>query len=41
MVICLHYYAVKNLIAYMSSNPKATFSTMCKDLKGKTTERMG
>jgi len=31
----LHYYAMKNLIAYMSSHPKATFSTMCKDLKSK------
>jgi NDP-sugar pyrophosphorylase family protein len=29
----LHYYATKNLMAYMSSNPKATFSSMCKDLK--------
>ena len=31
----LHYYATKNLLAYMSSNPKATFSVMCKDLKSK------
>ncbi len=30
----LHYYATKNLMAYMSSNPKATFSSMCRDLKG-------
>jgi len=30
----LHYYATKNLIAYMSSDQKATFSGMCKDLKG-------
>ncbi len=29
----LHYYATKNLMAYMSSNPKATFSSMCRDLK--------
>jgi len=31
----LHYYATKNLIAYMSSNPKTTFPLMCKDLTGK------
>jgi hypothetical protein len=31
----LHYYAVKNLINYLNSNPKATFSSMCNDLKGK------
>ena len=31
----LHYYAVKNLLNYLKSNPKATFSSMCKDLKGK------
>ncbi|MFC2137506.1 DUF4954 family protein [Bacteroidota bacterium] len=30
----LHFYAMKNLLAYMDSHPKATFSTMCKDLKG-------
>jgi hypothetical protein len=30
----LHYYAMNNLLAYMSSNPEALFSTMCKDLKG-------
>ena len=29
----LHYYATKNLMAYMSSNPKSTFSSMCRDLK--------
>lgn len=31
----LHHYAMKNLMTYMSSHPKATFSTMCKDLKSK------
>jgi hypothetical protein len=31
----LHYYAVKNLIEFMRSNPKATFPKMCKDLAGK------
>jgi hypothetical protein len=31
----MHYYAVKNLLAYMSSNPEATLSIMCKDLKSK------
>jgi len=31
----LHYYAIKNLLGYMSSKPKATFLTMCKDLKSK------
>ncbi len=31
----LHYYAVKNLLTYLNSNPKATFSSMCIDLKGK------
>jgi NDP-sugar pyrophosphorylase family protein len=31
----LYYYATKNLIDYMSLNQKATFSTMCKDLKSK------
>jgi hypothetical protein len=31
----LHYYAVKNLIAYMASHPKATFSTMSKSLTNK------
>jgi hypothetical protein len=29
----LHYYSVRNLMAYMKSNPKATFSTLCTDLK--------
>ncbi|MDO9580894.1 MAG: DUF4954 family protein, partial [Bacteroidales bacterium] len=29
----LHYYATKNLVAYMSSDPKVTFTMMCKDLK--------
>jgi hypothetical protein len=29
----LHYYATKNLLAYMSSHPDATFSGMCTDLK--------
>ncbi len=31
----LHYYATKNLMAYMSSHSKATFSMICKDLKNK------
>lgn len=31
----LHYYAMKNLLTYMSSHPEATFSTMCKELKSK------
>jgi hypothetical protein len=31
----LHYYAMKNLLAYMNSRPKATFSTMCEDLNSK------
>jgi hypothetical protein len=31
----LYYYAVKNLLSYMSSNPDATLSTMNKELKGK------
>jgi hypothetical protein len=31
----LHYYATKNLITYMSSNPKATFATMCEAMKCK------
>jgi hypothetical protein len=29
----LHYYAVKNLLAYLVSNPKASFASMCKSLK--------
>ncbi len=28
----LIYYAVKNLMIYLTSHPKATFSSMCKDL---------
>jgi hypothetical protein len=31
----LHYYAIKNLLTYMNSNPIATFSEMCSDLKSK------
>jgi len=31
----LHYYVMKNLMTYMDSHPKATFSTMSKDLKSK------
>jgi hypothetical protein len=31
----LHYYAIKNLMAYMNANPKVTFSLMCTDLKSK------
>ena len=31
----LHYYAVRNLMTYMKSNPKATFSVLCTDLKNK------
>jgi NDP-sugar pyrophosphorylase family protein len=30
----LHYYAVKNLAAYLNSNPKADFAIMNKELKG-------
>jgi len=30
----LHYYAVKNLMAYMGAHPESQFSDMCKDLKG-------
>jgi hypothetical protein len=29
----LHYYAVKNLFDYLTANPKAKFSSMCKDLE--------
>lgn len=29
----LHYYAVRNLMTYMNSNPKATFKMLCTDLK--------
>jgi len=31
----LYHYVMKNLLLYMVSHPKATFATMCKDLKGK------
>ncbi len=31
----LFYYAMKNLIDYMNSHPKSTFSSMSKDLKSK------
>jgi hypothetical protein len=30
----LHYYAVKNLFDFMTANPKAKFSPMCRDLAG-------
>ena len=30
----IHYYAVKNLLAYMDANPTASFTTMCNFLKG-------
>ena len=30
----LHYYAVKNLVAYLSAHPQATLDTMGKDLAG-------
>ncbi|MHC4075514.1 MAG: DUF4954 family protein [Planctomycetota bacterium] len=30
----LHYYAVKNLMAYMQSNPQVSFSSMCQVLTG-------
>ncbi len=30
----LHYYAMKNLLAYMQSNPEATFSSMSAELSG-------
>jgi len=30
----IHYYAVKNLLDYMTSNPKAKFSAMGRDLAG-------
>jgi NDP-sugar pyrophosphorylase family protein len=30
----LHYYAVKNLMAYMQSNPQASLSSMCRALAG-------
>ena len=31
----LYHYAMKNLLAYIDSHPKATLSSMCDDLKGK------
>jgi hypothetical protein len=31
----LHYYAVKNLLNYLQTNPRASFSSMVKSLKGK------
>jgi Domain of unknown function (DUF4954) len=31
----LHYYATRNLMEFMKSNPKATFSVLCTDLKSK------
>jgi hypothetical protein len=31
----MYYYAVKNLVEYMNSHPKATFSVMSNDLKSK------
>jgi len=31
----LKYYAIKNLLEYMNSHPKASFSTMCEELEGK------
>ena len=31
----LHYYAARNLMEFMKSNPKATFSVLCTDLKSK------
>jgi len=31
----LHYYAIKNLLAYIKANPKATFSSMCNALNGR------
>lgn len=30
----LHYYAVKNLMEYMTNNPKSSLPVMCKTLKG-------
>lgn len=29
----LHYYATKNLMEYMNTNPKVTFGEMCKELR--------
>ena len=31
----LHYYAVKNLLEYLKTNPESDFSTMCETLKCK------
>lgn len=31
----MHYYGVKNLLAYLNSNPKADFKSMSKELHGK------
>jgi hypothetical protein len=31
----LYYYAVRNILAYLDSHPKATLSSMSEDLKGK------
>jgi hypothetical protein len=31
----LHYYATRNLMEFMKSNPKAKFSVLCTDLKSK------
>jgi hypothetical protein len=30
----LHYYGVRNLMEYLTNNPKSSFSVMCKALKG-------
>ena len=30
----LHYYAVRNLLAYLKARPKATRATMCEELAG-------
>jgi hypothetical protein len=30
----IHYYAVKNLLDYLKTNPSDTFAAMCKTLKG-------
>ena len=35
----LHYYALKLLLTYMQSNPGATFSDMCKQLRGERQKR--
>ncbi|MCD6365196.1 MAG: DUF4954 family protein, partial [Planctomycetes bacterium] len=35
----LHYYAVKNLLAYMKANPSATLASMVKALGGKRVRR--